>query len=169
MATVNVAYAAQAALTVTAWTTTLAAGEFATSAIYDNTSNLYVDVLLGGGLATAGTSAAAGETMDVYIVPIYNTVTDTDAQGAIGAALGAGGEEAEDVAFVKANMKLLESVNLEVTAPTTAQTYHWGTKSVVAALGHMPPRFMLMLHNNTGAAMAAGCDVNTIGVTYTSA
>ena len=168
MAILTTTYAADAALAVTAWTTTLAAGETATSAIFANGSTNYVDVLIGGALALDATTPVAGDTMDIYISGQYSD-TATDMGGAIDALYGAGGEEVVDTSFVRANLTLLAVVSVEATTPATAQTYHWGPVSVAAAFGGvMPKNFMLALHNNTAGAIAAGCDVNTIGITYTS-
>ena len=84
MATTNIAYSSDTAIAVTAWTTTLLTQEWATSAIYDNTSNLYVDLLVGGVIAadtTTGTMAA-GETFDIYVGALYDKDTTTTAGGA---------------------------------------------------------------------------------------
>lgn len=169
MTTNNIAYGADTALAVAAWTTTLAAGEWATSAIFDNSSSLFVDVLIGGVIELSATTPVAGDTMDVYICAQYSD-TATDMTGGIDALLGAAVEEVEDVSFVKANLILMVSVSVEATTPATAQGYHWGSISVASFFGGiMPKRFMLLLNNNTAGALAAGSDVNTIGITHTDA
>ena len=168
MATVTtITYATDGSIAVTAWGTSLISGDWATSAIYDNTSTNYVDVLLGGVLELGTTTIVAGDTLDVYLCGQYSE-TATDMDGAIDALLGAAGEEVEDVSFVKTNLKLLATVNVEATTPDTAQGYHWGPVSVAALFGGiMPKRFMLLLHNNTGGPLAAGSNVNATGITYT--
>lgn len=169
MTTNKIAYGADAALAVTAWGTGLAAGEWATSAIFANGSSLFVDVLVGGVLELDATTPVAKDTLDVYLCGQYSD-TATDMTGAIDALLGAAGEEVEDVSFVKANLILMASVNVEATTPATAQGYHWGPISVASFFGGtMPKNFMLLLHNNTAGTLAAGSDVNTIGITYTNA
>jgi len=45
----KIKYGSDTSLAVTAWSTGLAAGEYATSAIFDNTSSLFQDVMIGGG------------------------------------------------------------------------------------------------------------------------
>ena len=169
MATVTTqTYATDVALAVTEWDATLAAGQYATSAIFDNTSTGYVDVLVGGVLELDATTPAAGDTMNIYIVGQYSE-TATDMTGGIDALFDAATEEAVDTAFVKANLTLFDVVSVEATTPATAQGYHWGPRSVAAAFGGlMPKRFMLVLHNNTAGTMAAGTDCNTTGITYTS-
>jgi len=167
MAEVKIKYDTDAALAVTEWDTTLATTQFATSAIFDNRTTLYVDVSIGGIVQLDDTTPVAGDTMDIYIVGQYSA-TATDMTGGIDALFDAATEEAVDVAFVKANMPLLVSVAVEAGTPATAQGYHWGPLSVAAAFGGMmPEQFMLVLHNNTAGTMAASPDVNTIGITYT--
>ena len=168
MATVTtITYATDTALAVTEWDTTLAAGQYATSAIYDNTTTKYVDVLVGGVLEIDATTPVAGDTMDIYVSGQYSE-TATDMTGAIDALLNAATEEVAEVAFVKANLKLLTSVAVEAGTPATAQGYHWGPESIAALFGGiMPKRFMLLLHNNTAGTMAAGPDVNATGITFT--
>lgn len=168
MAETKIKYGSDVALAVTEWDTTLAAGEFATSAIFDNTTELFMDVLVGGLLELDATTPVAGDTMDIYVLGQYSG-TATDMTGAIDALLNAATEEAEDVAFVKANLILLASVSVESAAPATAQGYHWGPVGIAQFFGIMPQRFMLILHNNTAGTMAANPDVNTVGITYTTA
>jgi len=169
VAVTKITYAADEAIAVTEWDTTLAAGQFATSAIFDNTSNLYIDVLVGGILELDATTPVAGDTMDIYIVGNYDTDTATDMGGGIDALLDAATEETEDEAFVKANLTLFTSVSVEAGTPATAQGYHWGPLGVAQFFGGvMPKKFMLILHNNTAGTMAANPNVNAVGVTYTS-
>jgi len=170
MAETKITYAADVALAVTAWDTTLLTGEAATSAIFDNSSSNFMDVLLGGIIEgdTITGILAAGESFDLYIAGQYSD-TATDMGGAIDALFGAAGEEVEDVSWVKANMTLLKSIQVEPTAPDVDQGYHFGPISVAQFFGGvMPKRFILLLHNNTGASLGAGSDVNTQGITYTT-
>ena len=169
MAVPNITFGSDVALAVTAWGTSLAPGEFATSAIFDNTSSLFMDVFVGGILELGATTPVAGDTLDVYISGQYSA-TATDMTGGIDALFVAATELVEDTAFVKANLILLRSVSVEATTPATAQGYHWGPIGVAQFFGGiMPQRFMLTLHNNTDGTMAAGSDVNTVGITYTTA
>jgi hypothetical protein len=166
MATTTPNRAADSALTVTAWTTTLAAGEYASSALFD--SSALMDALVGGVIEadTVTGVMAAGETFDIYVMGQYSA-TATDLGGAIDTNMGADGEESEDVAFVKANMILVKSISLEATAPDTAQGYHWGPRALAAYFNGVIPRaFLLVLHNNTGASLGSGSNVNVEGITY---
>lgn len=163
----NITYTTDTALAVTAWGTSLVAGDWATSAIFDNTTTKFIDVLVGGVLELDATTPVAGNTLDLYVCGQYSE-TSTDMTGAIDALLGAAGEEVEDIAFVKANLKFLQAVNVEADTPATAQGYHWGPLSIAGLFGGiMPKRFMLLLHNNTAGTLAAGSDVNVTGITYT--
>ncbi len=169
MAVTTITYATDEAIAVTEWDATLAAGQYATSAIFDNTTNNYVDVLLGGILELDATTPVAGDTMDIYISGNYDVDTATDMTGGIDALFDAATEEVVDTAFVAANLILLASVAVEATTPATAQGYHWGPIGVAQYFGGvMPQKFMLTLHNNSAGTMAAGPDVNAVGITYTS-
>ena len=171
MATVTTTtYATDADLAVTAWTSTLLTGEAATSAIFDNSSTKYVDVLIGGDIAASTVTGTiiAGDSWDIYIHAQYSD-TATDMGGAIDALLGAAAENVVNTDWVLANAILMVSVQPEGT-PDATQDYHWGGFSVASFFGGtMPKRFMLSLHNNTNdAALGTGSTVNTIGVTYTN-
>ncbi len=169
MAVTTVTYAADEAIAVTEWDATLAAGQFATSAIFSNTTNLYVDVLLGGILELDATTPVVGDTMDIYIAGQYDTDTATDMTGGIDALFDAATEEAADTAFVLANLILLTSVAIQATSTFGDAGFHWGPVGVAQYFGGiMPKAFMLVLHNNTAGTMAAGPDVNAVGITYTS-
>jgi len=169
VAETKITYDTDASLAVTAWTTSLTTLLTATSAIFDNTTSLYMDVLVGGDVAASATTLAAGESFDIYISGQYSE-TATDMTGALDALYGAAGQEVVDVSFVRANLILLVSIQLEVAAPDTTQDYHWGPIGIAQFFGGvMPKRFMLALHNNTGSALGSGSTVNTTGITYTSA
>lgn len=169
MAETKITYGSDVALGVTDWATTLLTQEWATSALFDNSTSQFDDVLVGGIIEgdTVTGVIAAGESFDIYIVGRYSAGAN-DFGGGIDALLGVSVEEVEDVDFVKANLKLLVSIQVEPTAPDVDQGYHWGPISVEQFFGRMPQFFMLLLHNNTGASLGASSDVNTVGITYTS-
>ena len=169
MTTTKIEYAADAALTVTLWTTTLLAGEYAPSGIFANGTTKYVDVLVGGGINLNEVTPVAGNTLEIYVLGQYSD-TATDMTGGIDARLVTSTELVANTDFVLANLPLLAVVNIEVTTPATQQIYHWGPVSVAGAFGGtMPKNFMLILRNNTAAPLDALADVNTIGITYTHA
>ncbi len=173
MAVTNITYSADTAIAVTLWGTGLAGGQYATSSLFDNhTTTKYVDALVGG-LLEAGTvtgTLAAGESLDLYIIGQYDTDTAGDVNAGIEALLIEGAELADSTAFVKENLILMTSIQLESGTPDTSQMYHWGPIGVAQFFGGiMPKEFMILLHNNTGGTMVAGSDVNLTGITYTSA
>jgi len=168
----NITYASDTALTLTNWGTGLAAGQFALSSVVDNSSNLYVDVLVGGDIAfdtTTGT-IVAGDTYDIYVAAQYSD-TATDIGGGIDALLGWGNEEVEDTALIKANLRRLVSVSPQATTPDTTQDVHWGPIAIARFFGGaMPKNWGLILHNNTtDSTLGAGSTANYIGITYTNA
>ncbi len=169
MAVTLITYAADEALAVTEWDATLAAGQTATSAIYSNTSNLYIDVLIGGILELDATTPAVGDTMDIYIAGQYDTDTATDMGAGLDALFVATDENVADTEFVLANLTLVTSVAVQATSTFGDAGFHWGPIGVAQFFGGiMPKAFMLLLHNNTAGTMAAGPDVNIVGITYTS-
>lgn len=171
MAVTKVTYASDVALTVTNWSTGLAAGEFALSSVVSNSSDLFLDALVGGNIAASTVTGllSAGDTFDIYILAQYSD-TATDIGSAIDALLGWGNEEVEDVAFVKANLTLLTSIAIDSALPDTTQDYHFGPYGIAQFFGGvLPKNWGLMLHNNTGATLGSGSDANYIGITYTTA
>ena len=172
MAETKTKYGADVAITVTNWSTGLANGQFALSSVVDNETNLYMDVMVGGDIAfstATGGPIVAGDTMDIYIAAQYSD-TATDIGGAIAGLLGWGNEEAEDTAFVKANLTLLDSVSPQATTPDTTQDLHFGPIAIAQFFGGVvPKKWGLILHNNTAATLGSGSTANYFGITYTSA
>jgi hypothetical protein len=165
MAVVNITYSSDTALT---WTdNTLAADAWSNSANFDNSSTLYVDVLVGGFCGLDSTTAVAGETINIYAMANYSD-TATDIGGARDAAYGFDGLQVPDTDFIVANAgPLLAVIGLHATE-TTDMNYHWGPVSIAAAFGGTCPKdFNILIHNNTSADIDAG-DINLIGITYTS-
>ncbi len=157
---------------MTEWDTTLAAGQFATSAIFDNTSTLYMDLLVGGILELDATTPVAGDTLDVYIGALYDKDTTTTPTGGIDSLMDPGtpAEETEDTDFVKANLILFTSVSVEATTPATAQGYQFGPYACAQFFGGiLPQKIFFMLHNNTAGTCATGPALNSVGITYTTA
>ena len=166
MAESKIKYASATNLTVTSWGTGLAAGQYGFSAIVDNTTNLYMDALVGGLLEVGTTTPAAGDTLDIYVYGMYDEATSTALTGAIDALYaGTDTEETEGTDFIIENMKFLTSVTAESNVG-----FHWGPESIAQLFGGvMPPKWGLVLHNNGSATMAAGSLAEYIGITYTSA
>lgn len=171
MATTSIAYTADETVSTTAMNS-LAPDDWASLAAVDNTSNLHVDGLIGGIVAMSATTLAAGESVDLYLSALHDNDTATTYTGGLGTALTAADSTlAEDTEFTPLNLIFLTSVSVEATTPDTTQNYNWGPIAVAQAFGgHLPQKFMIMVHNNTGSALAAsGHTVNFVGIKYTSA
>lgn len=170
MATVTTAtFAADSALAVSTWDSDLTSGLWATSAIFDNSSTGYVDATAGGFVDFTGTSAVAGDTIDIYITMQYSD-TSTDMGGAIDALLGPDGIEAADTSFIAANLTFVTSISLHGT-PTTVIGYHWAAGGLAQYFGGvLPKRFMFLCHANTASSLAGAAtgNLNVVGITYTN-
>ena len=168
MTVTTITYAADSALAITL-TGPLTTGAFRSSANFNNNSSTnYVDCLVGGMIGSAGTSWAAGETVDIYAMANYSD-TSTDIGGARDAAYAQGdGDQVSDTDFILANVgPLIFSIGLHGT-PTTNMDYHWGPVSIASAFGGtMPKNWHLLVHNNTSGSVDSG-NINVIGVTYTN-
>jgi len=146
----------------------LTTGTFRASAVVDNTGNLFMNALVGGMVGSAGTSWAAGDSVDMYGIAQYSDAAN-DVGGGIGALLG-GGDAAvsEDVAFVLANLPMIYSLSPEIAAPTTDQDYHWFAGALARFFGGvLSKKWSILLHNNATGSVDSG-NINYVGVTYTS-
>lgn len=176
MTTTNIAYAADAAIVATNWDT-LASSDWATLPAFDNTSTLYVDVLVGGKIhfATATGTIVVGDSFDIYVAALYDKDVASSYTGGIDTAFTENDSSITiDVEFNPLNLKFLTIVKPEVTTPDTEQSYNWGPCSIAALFGGlMPQKFILVGHNNsTDAVLAAATSdhvVNVVGITYTNA
>jgi len=175
MAETKIKYAATAAITVTAWDS-LGTGAYAVSAQVDNTSNLYMDVLVGGVLATDNTLFPdADDTFDLYVVATYSD-TDTDVTSALDAtgAIGTTSEVlTEGIAgeFIKENMIFLGSVSMSDTDMAAAEFVHFGPFSIAEVFGGiMPRKWAIVLHNTcaVGVLETTGTTLDYTGITFTS-
>jgi len=146
MASVTTTYAATA--TVTCTLASLANGAYRQSAVVDNSSNLYVDALIGGSIQT-GTSPTDKSTIEVYAYGERDDGGGTSqyTAGCSGsdAAYTADGEEDE--------LKLLEVITVDTTSD---QDYEWGPVSVAQAFGGILPRkWGVVYRNATGVTTHA--------------
>ncbi|MEE8208040.1 MAG: hypothetical protein V3T88_03675 [Nitrosomonadaceae bacterium] len=174
MAVTKTTYSADAAIVATNWES-LVADDWATLPNVDNTSNLYIDMLVGGQIdldTTTGT-ITAGESFDIYVAARFDKDVTTSYTGGIDTAFTAGDSSiTADTEFNPLNLIFLTSVSVEATTPDVSQGYNWGPVSIAAAFGGiLPQHFMLVGHNNTGATTTAATSttiINTVGITYTS-
>lgn len=165
MATATPAYTSWTAITATAVTTTLAAGEYAETTIVDNTSNLYLDAQIGGTFVT-GASHTTGDTVEIYAYANYDTATSTDLTGSRGGLDGTDSEETEGTDFIVENLVHVASV----VTDQASQTFHWGGYSIAQAFGgFLPQKWGLIIHNNGTGAMGSGSTVGYVGIKVTVA
>ena len=171
MSITSITYSADEPIAVTAWTTTLLAGEKATSAIFDNTAKLYMDLLVGGIIELDATTPVVGNSLDIYVGALYDKDTTTTAGGGIDALLDPGtpAEEVADTDFVLANLILFKSIQIQATATFGDAGFVFNPQGVAQFFGGiMPQKIYFLLHNNTAGAIAAGSVLNGVGITYTT-
>lgn len=153
-------YATHAAIAVTSWTTTLAGGEQASSAIVDNTSNKYDDALVGGTI-TFGASHVDGDIVSIYAWGNYDIATSTDLTGGIGTLFaGADQEEIDGTDITLRNMYLLTTV----VCDAASNVQHWGPIAIAPSFGGVLPEKWGLLADNEDASAALGA-VATLGYT----
>ncbi len=171
MAETKITYGADVAIAVTQWDTGLAPNQWATSAIVDNTANLFIDMLVGGLIELGATTPVLGDTLDIYVGALYDKDVTSTPGGGIDSLMDPGtpAEEVEDVDFVKANLSLFKSISVEATAPAIAQSYAFNPTAVAQFFGGvLPQKIFFMLHNNTAGTLITGSALNSVGITYTT-
>lgn len=160
MATTTISYAATASITLTQ--TSLTNGSYRQSTAVDNSSNKYVDALVGGSVQ-AGTSPTSGGTLDFFVYAERDDGGGTSqyTAGCSGsdAAYTADGEEDE--------LFSLYSVTVDATSD---QDYEWGPVSVAQAFGGvMPRKWGVVLKNSSGVttnATGTNNEVRFAGIKY---
>lgn len=169
MANTKLTYESKATIAVTTWDS-LAAGDHATSAALDNTSDLFDDYLAGGEVAAAATTLAAGESFDVYVSARFDSADVNSYGGGLADAFAAGDSTIEeDVEFVLSGLDLFATAAIEAATPDTTQDYMIQPTAIAQFFGGIMPAFVMwLLHNNTGSAMGTGNAWHIQGITYTS-
>lgn len=160
MANLTNNYATIATLTMGLTTTPLGDGSWWQSLVVDNTTNKYLDALLGGSIQV-GTSPTDGGTIDIYLYADVDGTLYTGGASGADAAYTADGEE----------KLLLDFLSIVVDA-TSDQDYVFGPRSVREVFGVMPKKWGLVIENNSGAALNATGTNNTLafyGMTLDSA
>jgi hypothetical protein len=156
-------YAAAAALTITL--NSLANNAARQATLFDNSSTLYDDVLLGGGFKTAAGSLGTNPVVSVYVAALTD---GTNYGGTNGANVLGGGDAAFTMPTNLGNLRLAQAVPIN-----TAAAAEYMQPISVAALfgGTLPPKFVIVAVNSTGLALdgSAGGTVYATGVTTTTA
>lgn len=170
MATLNIAYSANTAITFDisslGTSATFVAGRESTQ--IDNSSNLYVDALVNvdGIVGHASTAPTIGQTIRLYLWGADTSLATT----AIDVLDGT------DSAETLAHVSVLNSLHLvaapEVTVATAGLAYYIMPFTVAQFFGGVMPKFwgLFLAHNHTGALAAAQSGLFSYnGITYTSA
>ena len=149
MATVTTNYAAAASLTLTV--TSLADGGYRESTAVDNSTNKYVDALVGGKIQIGAPSADG--TIAIYAYGSYDgteyTAGVTGTDGTI--TWGTTGSTGLDG---YPNLPLLGVVNVDAT--DDSDDCRWGPFSVAQAFGGvLPTKWGVIIKNSTGASLHA--------------
>lgn len=167
MATVNIAYASAATVTISP--ASVADGGYRSSDAIDNaTSVKYIDALVGG-IVRIGAVAADG-TIAIYAYGSYDGTEYT--AGVSGADVtitwGTTGSTGVDGYL---NLPLLGVVSVDTTDDD--DYVRWGPYSVAQAFGGaLPPKWGIVIKNATGTAFHAtqtSSECQYTGITYTSA
>ena len=147
MADLKLSYPAASDLTITlaslASDTSLLTGR--ESAVIDNSTNLYLDILISGKI-TAGTSPTASRSIEVWAVGSWDGTNWPDVFD--------GTESAETITSADIKASVCRFVAAMATANTSDRTYHFGPMSLASAFGGtLPPKVVLFVTHSTGVAL----------------
>ena len=163
MATATINYASAASVTITL--TSLADGGYRESTAVDNTTNKYLDALVGGKVQIGAPSADG--TIEFYAYGTYDgteyTAGLTGSDGTI--TWGTTGSTGLDGAN---NLPLLGVISVDATDDN--DDARWGPFSVAAAFGGvLPSKWGIVVRNRTGASLHAtgtNNECQVIGIKY---
>ena len=144
MADLKLSYPAASDLTITlaslASDTNLLTGR--ESATIDNSTNLYLDILISGKI-TAGTSPTASRSIEVWAVGSWDGTNWPDVFD--------GTESAETITSADIKASVCRFVAAMATANTSDRAYHFGPVSLASAFGGtLPPKVVLFITHSTG-------------------
>lgn len=148
MATVTINYTASATITMSlasiATSATFVAG--AESTVIDNTSNKYVDAIVGGKI-TVGTTPTINTQINVYVfTPIDSTPTYPDVMDGTDSV-----ETLTSVGVGTAFLKLAAICNVDAVTSNIAYPFSFTVAQLFG--GVMPSRWSLYVSHNTGVAL----------------
>lgn len=144
MADLKLSYPAASDLTITlaslASDTNLLTGR--ESATIDNSTNLYLDILISGKI-TAGTSPTAARSIEVWAVGSWDGTNWPDVFD--------GTESAETITSADIKASVARYLAAMATANTSDRAYHFGPVSLASAFGGtLPPKVVLFVTHSTG-------------------
>jgi len=161
MATVSTQYFTKQTITISL--ASLADGAYRESTAVDNTSDKYVDAILGGSIRTGSTAPTAGSTIEIYAYGSWDggTTFTAGCSGTDG-TYTANGEEG-----------LLRLVETIVVDADTANDYVFGPISMAGVFGGiLPSHWGIVVVNNTDQNLdntSANHVIEYQGVKYDSA
>lgn len=149
MADINLAYAAASDVTITlaslASDVSLLAGR--ESAAIDNTTTLYLDMLLSGKITT-GTLPTNAKSIEVWAVGSWDGTTWPDVFD--------GTNSAETITSTDIKTTICRLVASISTDNTSGNAYHFGPTSLASVFGgNLPPKMVIFVTHNTGVALSA--------------
>lgn len=151
MATSNISYQTIATAVAITSADGLGDGNWCSSALVDNQTNLYVDALVGGSLQV-GTPTAAG-TIDIYVAGSWDGVAFTAGVDAGDGTITWGTTGSTHVNGER-DLPLLRAVSIAATDDNN--DVFFGPFSIASAFGGiMPLEWCIVVENNTGAALHA--------------
>ncbi len=163
MATTNIKYSSFTQLTVTL--NSLTSGSARQSNVLDNSSNLYLDILVGGGFKTASGSLGNNPVVNVWA----SGFTDgTNYGGSYGSNTLGGGDAAFTMPTNTGNLVLVAAVPIN----SSASAEYMEPRSLASAFGGtLPQKVVIVVQNSTGLAFdsSAGGTLYTCGITTTTA
>ena len=147
MADLKLSYPAASDLTITlaslASDTNLLTGR--ESATIDNSTNLYLDILISGKI-TAGTSPTASRSIEVWAVGSWDGTNWPDVFD--------GTESAETITSADIKASVTRYLAAMATANTSDRAYHFGPVSLASAFGGtLPPKVVLFVTHSTGQTL----------------
>lgn len=159
-------YAASASVNFSTNLNSLASSSTLTAGVQsdqvDNTTNLYVDVLLSGSIKM-GTSPTVSTQVNVWVVACMDA---SSAYPDVITGSGTGAKTWTSAYVQQGAAKLLKSLLVDAT---TGRVFTFSNESVAALFaGVLPQKFVVFVTHNTGAALdaSAGGSVNAPGVQY---
>lgn len=151
MATTNISYQAIATAIAVTSADGLANGGWCSSALVDNQTNKYVDVIFGGSLQS-GTVPVGGGKIDIYLAASWDGTEFTAGADAGDATITWGTTGNTHVGGEK-DLFLVKVINVDASDDDTDIVI--GPFSVASYFGIMPLEWCVVIENNTGAALHA--------------
>jgi hypothetical protein len=164
MATISMDYSAAQTVTITLGDDAagLANGAYRQSSVVDNTTNKFIDALLGGFIRTGSVAPTVNTLIEIWVYGTYDGTNYTAGCSASDSVYTADGEEDE--------LRFLTSISVDTSTDTP---YVFGPVSVAQAFGGvLPSKWGVVVRNGIGQALditAADHEIKFIGVKYVSA